>query len=259
MKWFKFYGQDWMTDPKIAGMLMEDKLCLITLLCMASSENKNGVISYLEEHALINLAQIPDLPTFDVNPAENARGILERLQALRIVTLDGNGQVTLCNFGSRQQQSSSNAEKQKRYRDSKKTKQTNTKVNSNATVTIGNARGNALHRIEENRIDKNISSASAKKTPQFTPQGAEILKSFETVDPKNKTYYANKTQRAACEFLLSEYGMEKVLDAIKILPQVNLKKLYIRQITTPYDLKENWVKIGNALKLDGETKKVKII
>ena len=249
-----------MTDPKIAGMLMEDKLCLITLLCIASGENKNGVIPSLTENALITLAQIPDVPTLDNNPAENARGILERLKALHIVTLDGNGQVTLNNFGTRQQQSSSNAEKQKRYRESKKVNKNKDEISSNAHVTEGNARGNALHRIDKNRIDKNIISngtKSAKKTPQFTTQGAEVLKAFELIDPKNKTYYANKTQRSACEFLLEEYGMEKVLSAIKIIPGINVKKLYIRQITTPYDLKENWVKIVNALKQ--ETKEVKII
>jgi len=88
----------------------------------------------------------------------------------------------------------------------------------------------------------------------FNPLGAEVLKEFEAVDPKNKTYYANKTQRAACDFLIEEYGFDKVKQAVAILPKINQRKLYIRQITTPFELKENWVKIGNALRQSTESK-----
>lgn len=103
-------------------------------------------------------------------------------------------------------------------------------------------------RLDKIRLDKNsIADKSAKKT-KFSSLGGSVLKSFEEIDPKNKTYYNNKTQRSACDFLIEEYGLDKVLQAIKILPQINTKKLYIKQITTPYELKENWIKIGNALK-----------
>ncbi len=86
-----------------------------------------------------------------------------------------------------------------------------------------------------------------KKDKKFTQQGAEVLKEFEEVDPKNKTYYANKTQRGACDFLIEEYGIEETVRIIKLLPRINKEKLYIGQVPTPFELKENWVKIGNAL------------
>ena len=101
------------------------------------------------------------------------------------------------------------------------------------------------------------SEKSSKQKQKFNPLGSEILKALESVDPKNKTYYGNKTQRAACDFLLEEYGMERVLKAIKILPQTNQRKLFIRQITSPFELKENWVKLGNALKQDKDDVKNK--
>jgi hypothetical protein len=107
-------------------------------------------------------------------------------------------------------------------------------------------------RLGKVREGEDTGPPSGKKS--FNPLGAEILKAFEEIDPKNKTYYANKTQRGACDFLLEEYGMEKILKAVAILPQINQRKLYIRQITTPYELKENWVKIGNALKQSQEIK-----
>jgi hypothetical protein len=109
-------------------------------------------------------------------------------------------------------------------------------------------------RIGKDRIGKDTNTSD--KSQKYNPLGSEIIKAFEEVDPKNKTYYGNKTQRASCDFLLSEYGLENVLKAIKILPQINRKKLYIKQITTPFELKENWVKIGNALKQTTITKKV---
>lgn len=101
-----------------------------------------------------------------------------------------------------------------------------------------------------------IRPQSGKKQTTFNPLGGEILNAFTEIDPKNKTYYANKTQRSACDFLLSEYGLDKVLQAIKLLPQINQRKLYIRQITSPYELKENWVKIGNALKQKKEEHRI---
>lgn len=98
-------------------------------------------------------------------------------------------------------------------------------------------------------------SIKIKKEVQFTTLGADVLKSFEVVDPKNKTYYANKTQRAACDFLISEYSYEKVIDVIAALPRLNQEKLYIAQITSPWELQQNWVKLMNIV----HQKKVEII
>lgn len=102
----------------------------------------------------------------------------------------------------------------------------------------------------------------AEKKSKFTKEGAEILKAFELVDSKNKTYYANTTQRLAADFLIGEYGLEKVLAAIEVLPQVNQMKLYVAQITTPFELKQNWVKLGNAIKkkeLEGNERLSKVV
>ena len=110
--------------------------------------------------------------------------------------------------------------------------------------------GESVHETEPiiNTIKNNtkLNSASAPVEPsKFLPEGAEILKSFEEVDPKNKTYYNNKTQRSACDFLIQEYSLDKVLSVIKILPKTN-KLNYFPNICTPYDLKEKWVKLSDA-------------
>lgn len=86
---------------------------------------------------------------------------------------------------------------------------------------------------------------------KFTEQGAEVLKAFEVVDPKNKTYYGNKTQRGACDFLISEYGLDKVVAVIKILPKTN-QQPYFPSITTPFELKEKWVKLESSFPRKGK-------
>ena len=85
-----------------------------------------------------------------------------------------------------------------------------------------------------------------RREDKYTAQGAEIIKAFEKIDPKNKSYYANKTQREACEFLLKEYGMEEILKRIKAIPETN-KLEYFPRIFTPYDLKEKWGKLNTAV------------
>jgi hypothetical protein len=108
------------------------------------------------------------------------------------------------------------------------------------------------HPNSNSNLNSNPNTATAKpsavKQPKYTPIGAEIIKAFEAVDSKNKTYYSNTTQRGACDFLIAEHGLEKVLGVVAVLPQINQMKLYLAQITTPYELKENWVKLGNKMK-----------
>lgn len=85
-----------------------------------------------------------------------------------------------------------------------------------------------------------------KKTIEFNPLGAEILKAFEEVDTKNKTYYGNKTQRAAADFLIQEHGLDQVTKVIKLLPKTNSIS-YFPTVTSPYDLKEKWGKLEAAM------------
>lgn len=74
----------------------------------------------------------------------------------------------------------------------------------------------------------------------------EVIKAMELVDPKNKTYYGNKTQRAAVEFLLEEYGVEEVMKRIEVLPQTNTME-YFPSITTPCQLRDKWVQLNNQI------------
>lgn len=109
-------------------------------------------------------------------------------------------------------------------------------------------RDSKRHITKNVKNGKNIpsSASAAEKKPKHNFLGAEIIKALEGVDPKNKTYYSNKTQRAACDFLLDEYGLGSVLSVIEILPQTN-QMPYMPTINSPNDLKEKWVKLKDGL------------
>lgn len=123
--WFKFYGQDWLTDVKIISMSMEDRLCFITLLCLASASSEQGVVRGVTEEAIINLAHIPDDVTNDNNSWQKAKGFLVRLEKKRIVTLEVTDDVTdvkINAFERRQNTMLTGAERQAKYIARKKEK-----------------------------------------------------------------------------------------------------------------------------------------
>lgn len=89
-------------------------------------------------------------------------------------------------------------------------------------------------------------TSKGKPLREYNPLGAEIIKAFEEVDPKNKTYYGNTTQRKACDFLLDEYGLEEVKKRISVLPKTN-RLSYFPTITTPVQLRDKWVQLQDTV------------
>lgn len=69
---------------------------------------------------------------------------------------------------------------------------------------------------------------------------AEVIKVLEEVDKKNKLYYGNKTQRAACEFLLTEYGLPAIKDAVNFYQQAKGKIEFLPVISSPVQLRDKW-------------------
>lgn len=100
-------------------------------------------------------------------------------------------------------------------------------------------------RVGKDRKEPPAQSAAIMKE-KFTTLGAEVVKAFEVVDPKNKHYYNNPPQREAADFLVSEYGLEDVLKRISVLPRTN-KMPYFPAITTPVQLRDKWVQLQDAV------------
>lgn len=104
--------------------------------------------------------------------------------------------------------------------------------------------------ITSNSIKENTSNAGHCTVETDKGNGSLIplvIKEMETLDPKNKRFYGNKTQREACDFLISEYGLELVLQVIRALPTLKAKIPYMPSVTTPVELRDKWVKIKDAV------------
>lgn len=93
-------------------------------------------------------------------------------------------------------------------------------------------------RIEEESIPSETSS----------PDVPLLIKSFESLNPASKRFYGNTTQRKACEFLIKEYGLERVQMIVeKTLPKTNGLKFF-PTITTPVQLQDKWVALESAVR-----------
>lgn len=89
----------------------------------------------------------------------------------------------------------------------------------------------------------------------------KIIFEMSKIDPKNKKYYGVKAQRQACEFLIEEYGLERVVASIEAIPSLKKKVSYFPSITTPCELRDKWVKVADAVerhKLQNKTREIAI-
>lgn len=130
------------------------------------------------------------------------------------------------------------------------------------SVTVVTEKRNKVLRKSVNTIDnketitKDISELGSRVTNFMENQIPEVIRLFESVDPKNKTYYANKTQRAACLFLLTEYGLEEVQKRIEVLPKTNGMQFF-PNITTPCQLRDKWVQLNGQIERHKREREVK--
>ena len=151
MKWFKFYGQDYLCDPKILSLSSSERSCWITLLAYVSV-NDNGKITFMDEQRLMLQAGID--PTSE--EWNKALGILDKFKSLQMIQVDNN-MITIVNWHKRQDQNLTPYERVKRYREKKKH---NDNLNDN-------------NRLDKIRLDKNIlTSPSASVLP--SPEDSDI-------------------------------------------------------------------------------------
>lgn len=74
-----------------------------------------------------------------------------------------------------------------------------------------------------------------------------ILETFSKLNPTIKRMYGNTTQRKACEFLIGEYGLDRVLTIVeKTLPKTNGLKFF-PTVTTPLQLQDKWANLESAI------------
>lgn len=114
--WFKFYGSEYLSDPKIQALSACERSCWVTLLAYASLSN--GVIKHLTEDRLMVQA--------GVNPMEEEwnriKGIYEKFESLEMIRND-DGVITIINWAKRQERAMTPYERTKKWREGKKEKE----------------------------------------------------------------------------------------------------------------------------------------
>lgn len=140
--WFKFYGSEYLSDPKIDALTAQERSCWLTMLCMASTSSTPGSIEFLTVETLLTRSGVSWDP-YDTKEWDSLLGIIKRFEKMKMITADDEGVITILNWSKRQETNLTDAERSKSYRDRKKNRHTNdTKPVTNVTQ-------------EENRIEKN--------------------------------------------------------------------------------------------------------
>jgi hypothetical protein len=172
MKWFKFYGQDFLTDPKMRGLTVEEKMCWITLLCLANGEEKEGKVHFVTEADVMMQSGIePESPVW-----KSTVGVFKKFENLKMITIDNGddsySEITLLNFHKRQGEAMTGYERLKKYREKKKVAELTEEISDNE-----NDNEAPLSKIT---IDKSRKEKKRKEKIDLTP----IFDSYEKIFDK---------------------------------------------------------------------------
>lgn len=216
MKWFKFYGQDYLTDPKMNALDATSKVMWITLLCLYSG-NEGNPLTNVDDWFLARMSGYSE--TAD-EWYEKVDGTLEQFKKLGLIEND-NGMITLNNFEKRQNMALSGYERVKKFRESKKNKPEKTKFTVGEMITNDNvddnANDNVEKRVDKKRIDKNIYP---------TANASDLLSNF------NRIFHKELKSTVSWEKNLAEWlNVYSVSDMVRALEVAKKDQFYADKMT----------------------------
>lgn len=210
-----------------------ERSCWMTLLSFASVAEDGGRVKYLSEPQLMTAANVsPMHEEWDLTV-----GVLKKFEELGMIE-QSNGIITVKNWGKRQESYLTNAQRQARFRDKRK---------SNAEITDVLLQSNA--RIEENRIEENNTSKSSdlQITKEITTEVKKKADTayrgvFELWGKYPLNWQTNRTEIQAAKNLLEEHSLEGVEKALTFAKRFK-DDPFCPEVTTPYDLDSKWGKL----------------
>ena len=113
-KWFKFYGGEYLSDPKIERLSPLERSCWLTILCMASMGN-NGTIEFLTVESLLNRSGIQFDP-YQPEEWEKALSVLVKFKNMKMIDTNDEGHITVKNWEKRQEHNLTPAERMAKHR-----------------------------------------------------------------------------------------------------------------------------------------------
>jgi hypothetical protein len=83
----------------------------------------------------------------------------------------------------------------------------------------------------------------------------ELIDLFKPVNPTAYQLFSNKTERAALQRMLKQFGWPHLEERIRLLPQTNAER-YAPTMTTPYQLERDMGRLEAFLKRQGPSSKL---
>lgn len=115
--WFKFYGSEYLIDPKMMSLSACERSCWVTILCYASAND--GYIKYLTEAQLMNSAGVTK------KEWDDTVGVLKKFEEMKMITIrdvgTDNAVIEVTNWRKRQEKPAMTGyQRIKKYRDVRK-------------------------------------------------------------------------------------------------------------------------------------------
>jgi len=183
--WFKLYGGEYLSDPKIERLSPIERSCWITILCMASM-GEGGVVEFLTVESLLNRSGVHYDPYFP-EEWEKALGVLSKFEKLKMIELNDDGIIIVKNWNKRQEHNLTVAERVAKCRANK----------ANVTNDVTNVT-TEKNRIEKNRIEKNIKEEykeESTKTNSFGIKDKELTELLYLKVKENYSFIKDKTEK----------------------------------------------------------------
>lgn len=92
--WFKFYGGEYLSDPKILSLDANERSCWVTILSLAS-QTKDGVVRFISEERILELSGVKR------RDHKKYTGVLNKFNDLLMIS-KSNADVTVLNWSKRQ-------------------------------------------------------------------------------------------------------------------------------------------------------------
>lgn len=243
-QWFKFYGGEYLSDPKIASLNPLERSCWVTLLSLASISSDPGKVEFLTVDALMQKAGIVWDP-YEPDEWEKTSGVLNRFERMRMIRLGEDGVIEVLNWTKRQDTYLTNAERQARFRDKNK------KVTEHVTeVTLDKIREDK-NNTGASRVDLVVSTSEedgpTKRTS--TAKYPHALEVFSWFPNRQKSWEAgrNVQEREYAEYLY-ERGEENVKKALAYVHSQKDNPDFRYVVVKPSDLEKKWLDIATYAK-----------
>ena len=174
-QWFKFYGGEYLSDPKIGRLSPAERSCWITLLSMASMSD-DGTVRYLDIDDLLEKSGIHHNP-YNEGDWEKCQNVLIKFSQMKMISVeDKESMIKVINWEKRQEHNMTVAERVAKHRAQKR------EVQDDVTIDVTNVTSEE-NRIEENRIDNTKSIYGEFQNVKLKPE--EHQKLIESLGEKN--------------------------------------------------------------------------